>query len=234
MSGGPTPLTRDAFKTPEGRRRAWRELMIADHGLLRKLYQNTHEISPGKMWRTYQPSPADLQRWKARGIKTVINLRGGKPSGFLFLEEETCEKLGLEFVTFRVFSRDAPSKEILHNARTLFNDISYPAVMHCKSGADRAGLMSTLYLFFHEGVPLPEALDQLSFKYGHVKAGKTGVIDYAFEQYLEFANRTGKTTSSVDDFFSWVDTQYDPAKTKETFRSKGWGDFLTERVLRRE
>lgn len=222
------------LQTPSGRRRAWRALMLSDHGLLRKFYDNTHVLAPGKMWRTYQPSPKDLERWAARGVRTVINLRGDKPSGQLMLEEEACARLGLTLVHFRAYSREAPSKEILHGARKLFSEISYPAIMHCKSGADRAGLMSTLYLFFQEGVPLDEALDQLTFKYGHVKAGKTGVIDAAFERYLAYAEEKNVSLSSVDDFFRWVDTVYDAAEIKASFQPKGWGDFLTDVVLRRE
>ncbi len=208
--------------------------MLGDHGILRNFYDNTHEIAPGKMWRTYQPSPEKLKQWKSRGVKTVINLRGDNPSGFLFLEEAACRDLGLALVNFRVFSREAPSKEILYGARKLFSEIEYPAIMHCKSGADRAGMMSVLYLFFHEGRPLDEALEQLSFKYGHIKQGKTGVIDYAFARYLEHAAASGKSLSSVNDFFDWVDSAYDHAKMKQEFRGSGWGNFLTEHVLRRE
>ncbi|GJL92073.1 MAG: protein-tyrosine-phosphatase [Hyphococcus sp.] len=208
--------------------------MLGDHGFLRTVYDNTHEIAPGKMWRTYQPSPAHLERWAAKGVKTVVNLRGDNPSGFLFLEEEACTRLGLQLTNFRVYSRDAPSKEILHHARDLFNNIEYPAIMHCKSGADRAGLMSVLYLFFHEDAPLDQALEQLSFKYGHVKAGKTGVIDAAFERYIAHAKANNITLTSVDAFFDWVESDYDPADVKAAFRSKGWGDLLTEIILRRE
>ena len=227
-------ITRSEFATPEGRKRAWRELMIGDHGALRKLYDNTHEIAPGKMWRTYQPSPADLERWRDRGVRTVINLRGDKPSGFYYLEEEACEKLGLRLVTFRVFSREAPSPEILHGAKALFEEIDYPAIMHCKSGADRAGLMSTLFLFFHEGVPLDEAMEQLSFKYGHVRQGKTGVIDYAFDLYKAHAAQNGKSLASTDDFLEWVDKEYDHVRVKADFKGTGWGELLTEKILRRE
>ncbi len=228
------PLSREDFKTPEGRKRAWAQLMLGDHGFLRTVYDNTHEVAPGKMWRTYQPSPAHLERWAAKGVRTVINLRGDNPSGFLFLEEETCARLGLRLVNFRVYSREAPSKETLHGARKLFAEIEYPAIMHCKSGADRAGLMSVLYLFLHEGVALNQALDQLSFKYGHVKAGKTGVIDAAFENYIAYAKANNIPLTSVDGFFDWVDRDYDPAAVKTAFRSKGWGDLLTEVILRRE
>ena len=41
--------------------------------------------------------------------------------------------------------------------------------MHCKSGADRAGLMSALYLILNQNVPVDKAKDQLSFKYLHLK-----------------------------------------------------------------
>ena len=51
------PITRAQFATPQGRQRAWRELTYGDHGFLRKIYDNTHQISP-RVWRSYQPSPA--------------------------------------------------------------------------------------------------------------------------------------------------------------------------------
>lgn len=227
-------LTREAFATPQGRKQAWRELMFGDHGALRLFYRNTHEIAPGKMWRSYQPSPADLARWKKRGVKTVINLRGDKPSGHYFLEEEACARLGLHFEVFRVFSRDAPAKEVFHGAKALFERIEYPALMHCKSGADRAGLMAALYLFFHEGAPLDEALEQLSFRYGHVKHGKTGVIDHVFEKYLAHARARGLALDDVTAFLEWVDNDYDPAAAKAEFMGSWWGNLLTERILRRE
>lgn len=230
----PPPLTREEFATPEGRKRAWRHLMLGDHGVLRKIYDNTHEIAPDKMWRTFQPSPGALKRWKARGVKTVINLRGPKPCGVLFLEEEVCEKLGLTLVNFRVFSREAPSKEVLCGARNLFEKIEYPAIMHCKSGADRAGVMATLFLFFHEGIALDKSLDQLTFKYGHIKQGKTGVIDYAFDQYLAHAAANDVSLSSVDAFFEWVERDYDPVALKNAFKPTTLGSLLTEKILRRE
>ncbi len=208
--------------------------MISDHGLLRKLYDNTHELAPGKMWRTFQPSPAALKAWKARGVKTVVNLRGDNPSGTLFLEEDACAKLGLSLVNIRVYSREAPSLDLLTRARKLFAEIEYPAIMHCKSGADRAGVMAALYLFFQEGAPLDQALDQLSFKYGHVKQGKTGVIDFAFDRYLAFARKNNIPLTDKDALIEWAQGDYDPAALKAEFRSKGWGDFLTEFVLRRE
>ena len=208
--------------------------MLGDHGLLRKFYQNTHEIDPGKVWRTYQPSPADLRHWKERGIKTVVNLRGDRDSGFLFLEEEACEKLGLTHIPFRVYSREAPSVDVLEGAQRLFESIDYPAILHCKSGADRAGLMSTLYHFFQLQKPMEEAMEQLSLRYGHVRQGKTGVIDAALREFIAYANKNEKNSASPEDLFEWAHTEYDPVRTKKEFSGTVVGRLVSDVILRRE
>lgn len=211
-----------------------REFLFNDHAIIRMIYDNTHEIAPG-VWRSYQPSPAGLEKWAKRGVKTVVNLRGSKPSAALFLEEEACARLGMRLENFRVFSREAPSAEILRGARELFRRIEYPALFHCKSGADRVGLIAALYLFFTGKAPLDEALKQLSLRYGHVKHGKTGVIDAAFARYLDYAHENGISLSDVEAFFAWTESAAcDPAAIKRAFMGSWWGNFLTERVLRRE
>jgi len=228
------PITREDFATPEGRRRARREFLFADHAIIRMAFDNSHEIAPG-VWRSYQPSPARLERWAARGVRTIVNLRGPKPSAALFLEEDACARLGLRLEHFRVYSREAPTIEILKGARDLFARIEYPALFHCKSGADRVGLMAALYLFFTGKAPLDEALGQLSLRYGHVKQGKTGVIDAAFERYLAHARANNVSLTDVAAFFRWAESNaYDPVAIKREFMGSWWGNFLTERVLKRE
>jgi protein tyrosine/serine phosphatase len=112
------------------------------------------------------------------GIKTIINLRGGFDASFYALEKDACERLGLTLVDFTVTSREVPSRARVLGAKEMFETIEYPALMHCKSGADRAGIMSVLYSHFRLGQPIREAMKQLSLRYLHVKAGKTGVLDY--------------------------------------------------------
>ncbi len=229
-----SPLTREQFKTPEGRRRALRDFAYGDHAFLRALYDNSHEIAPG-VWRSFQPSPDHLAKWAKRGIRTVVNLRGEKPSPALLIEEEACASLGLTLINFRVFSREAPSAETLGGLRRLFDTIEYPAMFHCKSGADRVGLVSALWLFMKGGQPLDRALNQLSWSYGHVRAGKTGVIDAAFDAYLAHARQAHIPLTDIDAFMRWAESAaYDPARIKAAHGGKWWGNLLTERILRRE
>ena len=114
-------------------------------------------------------------------------------------------------------------------AKQLFEELEYPAMMHCKSGADRAGIMSVLYMHFRKGLPIREAMDQLHLRYLHVKQGKTGVLDYVFERYLREGEPAGMS------FLEWVESPaYDPVGFKRDFRAGMLGSALTEKVLRRE
>ncbi len=221
-------MNRFDLAAPGGRRRAYLDYLWQDHAYLRVGFQNAHWISP-ELVRTNQPWPHQLKWWRDHGIKTVINLRGGFDGSFYALEKEACERLGLTLVDFTVTSREAPSKEQIRGAKALFETMEYPALMHCKSGADRAGVMGVLYAHFRLGMSIRDAVQQLSFRYLHVKAGKTGVLDYMFERYLTEAEPKGI------DFLEWVESDaYDPKRIKADFQANWWGTLLTERMLRRE
>jgi protein tyrosine/serine phosphatase len=203
------------------------DMLLVDHGIFRLVYANCHRIS-NKAWRSAQPAPHHIRRFADAGIRTVVNLRGERQCGSYWLEQEACARHGLKLVNFQIRSRAAPSREELMGAKRLFEEIEYPVLMHCKSGADRAGLMSVLYRFLHEGVPLKEATRELSLKYGHFRQADTGILDYFFERYL------ADSETRPMPFFEWVDTVYDPVELKRTFRSKGWANRLVDSVLRRE
>ena len=159
----------------------------------------------------------------------MINLRGGFDGSFYALEKDACEKLGIKMVDFVVTSREVPSRARVLGAKKLFDEIEYPALIHCKSGADRAGIMSVLYAHYRLGLPIREAMKELSFRYLHVKAGKTGVLDYTFERYLAEGEPKSMT------FTEWVESPlYEPDKMKADFRAKWWGTLATERLLKRE
>ena len=216
------------LSTPKGRTATYLDYLWKDHAYLRLGFSNAHWISD-ELVRTNQPWPHQLAEWKKRGIKTVINLRGGFDASFHALEKDACERLGLKLVDFTITSREVPSRARVHGAKELFETIEYPALMHCKSGADRAGIMSVFYMHFRKGLPIREALDQLHIRYLHVKQGKTGVLDYTFERYLAEGEPKGQT------FLEWVDSDaYDEAGIKADFRANMWGRLLTEGILKRE
>jgi protein tyrosine/serine phosphatase len=221
-------LSKFDLTTASGRWRTTADHLWHDHAYLRLAFSNAHWISD-ELVRTNQPWPFQLEAWAKRGVRTVINLRGGFEASFRALEVDACRRLGLELVDFVIASRDVPTKEKVLGARELFESVRYPALMHCKSGADRAGIMAVFYKHFREGQPIRQAIEQLSPRYLHVKAGLTGVLDYIFERYLAEAEPQGLS------FVEWVESPaYDPVAIKADFKASWWGTALNEKLLRRE
>ncbi|MEO1542964.1 MAG: sulfur transferase domain-containing protein [Pseudomonadota bacterium] len=203
------------------------DMLLVDHGLLRFAYLNKHRLAHDA-WRSAQPAPHQIRAMARQGVRTIINLRGERVCGSYWWERRACEAAGIRLINFPVGSRAAPTRDELYRAKELFETVEYPIVMHCKSGADRAGLMSVLYRHMREGWPIEDAVKELSLKYGHIRQADTGVLDRVFERYLRDSSETPMT------FFEWVDTVYDPDEVKATFRAHGMANRLVNSVLRRE
>lgn len=173
--------------------------------MLRLGFRNAHWITE-ELARSNQPWPHQLAGWRRRGVKTVVSLRGGTDGSHHLIERAACRALGLQFVTFRIGGGEPPSRATVEAAAELFQTIAYPALIHCKSGSDRTGVMGALYLHLRRGRPIGEALTQLSWRYGHLARGKAGVLDLTFRRYRETGEPAGL------DFLEWVSSPlYDPA-----------------------
>lgn len=203
------------------------DMLLVDHGIFRLAYLNLHRLGR-TAWRSAQPAPHQIGRIARLGVRTVVNLRGERFCGSYWLEQEACRRYGIRMVDYQVRSRAAPSREEVLGARDLFQRLEPPVLFHCKSGADRAGLMSTLYLIAVDHVPVAEARGQLALKFGHIRQADTGMLDHFFECYLEY-DRTQPTP-----FFEWVEHVYDADAVKASFRSKGWANLIAGGILRRE
>ena len=203
------------------------EMLVLDYGIARILYNNRHRISQDA-WRSAQPAPHHIRWIAAKGVKSVLNLRGDRSFGTVWLEDRACAKHGLKLVNFKMKSRVAPARDDLLAVRSLLKAIEYPVLIHCKSGADRAGLMSVLYRHEHEGVPIAEAKKELGLKFGHIRQADTGVLDYLFERYL------ADNEKAPIEFWDWVATKYDADEVNRTFKANGFANRLVNNILRRE
>ena len=206
---------------------SYADMLLVDHGIFRLAYLNKHRLSP-EAYRAAQPAPHDIRRLARQGVRTIINLRGERDCGAFRLEQKACKAAGIEMINFKLLSRASPDKETVQAAAKLLNTIAYPMAMHCKSGADRVGLMSVLYAHLRAGLPMEIAKQQLSWRYGHFSEADTGILDAFFESYIAFNRKTPTP------FLEWVDQHYDPAAVRASFKPSGLVTLLTDKLMGRE
>jgi protein tyrosine phosphatase (PTP) superfamily phosphohydrolase (DUF442 family) len=192
------------------RRRTERYVAWIDHGILRALWHNYHEVAPG-VFRSNHPDRKRLERYAALGIRRVLTFRGNLLKPFHRLEQQACEELGLELTVISMASREAPSRASLLALLDYFDTSPRPFLMHCKSGADRTSLAGAIYLLHAEGASLAEARKQMSPRYLHFRWTETGVLDRVLDLY-EARLAEGPTT-----FREWVEADYDPEAVAESF-----------------
>ena len=186
---------------------------LMDHAFLRVLWNNFHQVSD-EVYRANQPSPSHLRSYKDRGIKAVLNLRGFTQQSYALFEEDSCKNLGLHLISVPFSGSSAPQPEKLLEIIDIMEKIPKPFVLHCKSGADRAGLVSAMYLIVQKKLSVTEAKKQLSFKYLHLDFTKTGILDYildVFSQRLQVENI---------DFLDWVKREYNAEILNSSFKSR--------------
>jgi hypothetical protein len=108
----------------------------------------------------------------------------------------------------------------------VFAGMDEPALIHCKSGADRAGLAAGIFLLL-QGGSAAAAQAQLSWRFLHVRGSPTGILDAFFALYArEAEGRIG--------FLDWVRDDYDEAALRRGFQANRLGRLFTDRLLGRE
>ena len=210
--------------TARGRALAWFDALVIDHAVFRLVWSNFAAVAPGQLYRCNHPTPQRLAALTRRyGLKTLINLRGQTRNGTDALSRAAATHLGLDFVDMPLESRGAPQRDRILRLHDIFRDMRVPALTHCKSGADRAGLAAGLFVLFQGGTAR-EALQQLSLRFGHIRQARTGILDAFFHHYAREAE--GRKP-----FLDWVREDYDEAALRRDFHANGLASFINDWVL---
>ena len=156
----------------------------------------------------------------------LLLMRGKTQSGSDALSRDAANRLGLEFHDMALESRGAPQVDRILRIHHIFETMQGPAIVHCKSGADRAGIAAALWVLLHGG-SAADALKQLSWRFGHIKQARTGILDAFILRY----QREGEGRKP---FLDWVREDYDEAALKRDFRANGLASFVNDWVLAHE
>src|ERR1700694_4976491 len=110
---------------------------------------NFHQVN-SQLYRGAQPQPGGLEKLKALGVTTIVNLRGkGEQTQE---EDDAARAIGLRYynVPLPEFSkpRDADVQRVLDIINVPENQ---PVFVHCRHGEDRTGTIIACYRISHDG-----------------------------------------------------------------------------------
>jgi protein tyrosine/serine phosphatase len=150
-----------------------------------QLSGNFHEVVAGELYRSAQLTPEGLAAVvRSHGIRTVINLRGASPRRDWYRGEiDEARRLGLTHVDFAMSAARPLTSAEANTLIRVMAEAPKPILIHCRSGADRTGLVAALYVAAIKKGSERSAEAQFSPAYGHFSIPFTGA--YAMDRTFE-------------------------------------------------
>jgi protein tyrosine phosphatase (PTP) superfamily phosphohydrolase (DUF442 family) len=165
-------------------------------------------VAPGRVYRSAQPTTQLGRLIQDHRLASVLNLRGGSMGdAFYWNEVHLTAALGVEFYDFPMSATRRPSRRELLGLSDLFTRCRYPLLIHCRSGSDRTGLASALYLMLQCGAGPDEALQAFTLAHGHIALGGTQHLHEPLDEYSAWL-RTNRLPHSAERFVHWVEHDY--------------------------
>lgn len=153
-----------------------------------KVSGNFHVVEQGHVYRAGQLNGAELeQAISSHGIRSVLNLRGAFPGETWYDNEIAVSRTkSIAHYDYGLSAERLVSVAQAEEILLAIRNAPKPILIHCKSGSDRTGLVSALYLF-SRGMDAKSAERELSLRFGHFPylAGGTGAMDDSFHVYVE-------------------------------------------------
>jgi len=132
-----------------------------------------------------QPSEADLSAIKAKGFKSIINLRASSEESILSPEDEKSKarEMGFEYANIPVMEEvnSETVKSVFEKIKEL-RENSGPIFVHC-GGGRRAAAMTILYLAVESGWTLKDAVEKAQELGLNLEAEPS--LEDLFRKYLE-------------------------------------------------
>ncbi len=177
-------------------------------------FNNFGIVDAGRLYRSAQPK-GDLDATiRERGLASVLNLRGGSPSDWWYADEvRDCRDHDVDFYDLPLSAGRRPTRRELLVLLDLFERCEYPLLVHCKSGADRTGLVSAVYALSVLGRPPGRSQNAFSIWYGHVPLFGPERLHEPLDEYAAWLQARA-LTHTPERFRRWVERDYrsgDPA-----------------------
>lgn len=105
-----------------------------------------------------QPTPADFEKLKSDGVRTVVNLRPHEENEE-FDEEAVVTNLGMSYVNLPWNGAEQLTDEIFDRSRELLNEAEKPVLLHCSS-SNRVGAVWIPWRVLDGGIEIEDAVNE--------------------------------------------------------------------------
>ncbi len=169
---------------------------------------NLGVVDDGLVYRSAQPTAGLPGLVAEKHLATVLNLRGGSDADPWYAAEvANTRRLKVDFYDLPLVATVRPSRKQLLAVLDVLDRCKYPLLIHCKSGSDRTGLVSGLYLMSKKGIPPERAEAAFSLYYGHVPLLGTRHLHEPFREYADWlkSHQLAHTPERLKD---WVAHDY--------------------------
>ena len=186
-------------------------LPVLFHGWYVAFGGNLYAVVPGVIYRSAQPSAADLQTIASScGIRTVINLRGDTDEPWYDVEHDTARTLNVQVVDVGLWATQPPPADQFRLLVDTLADVPGPILVHCRAAATGRASRQPWACFGTDGT-IDDARRQLSLYYGHNPYGRAACNDRVLTRYEEWLANNGWQHSPAR-LREWAETAYLPSE----------------------
>jgi len=148
------------------------------------IFNNLHTVEPGKLYRSAQLSPQDLELYiNMYGIQTIINLRGiNSHTEWWQDENKVTKKMNVLFFNIPMSHSTITTLEHFKQLIAIYKNAPRPILIHCRGGADRTGEAAAIWILYQMLQEIDESknflvindlietsLNQFSIRYRHIR-----------------------------------------------------------------
>jgi protein tyrosine phosphatase (PTP) superfamily phosphohydrolase (DUF442 family) len=156
---------------------------------------NFHTVDAGRIYRSAQLGRDELAKQvRANGIKSIVNLRGAHPGQPWYDDEIAVSRAaGVVHYDYPLSANRALTPAETRDIVEILRTAPMPILVHCKSGADRSGLVAALYRSAIRHQLAREAAQELSLWYGHFPFlwSGTKAMDETFQVFVRDVGQVG-------------------------------------------
>jgi protein tyrosine/serine phosphatase len=157
-------------------------LLAARIGWEYAIQKNFATVVPGKIYRSGQPSEAQLEEWiQEYGLKGILCLRFVVPP----YEKKLAAHYGIKLYHIPFSAKKGLGEALWKTIRSILTDESnLPILVHCQGGGDRSGIVTALYRVEVQGWPLEKALREMNRHY-HISLQYPALREQLRERFQE-------------------------------------------------